>query len=156
MRQLKKFPDLPVSTREEHQKSQHNSRRAPVFPPHPERSPFPCFVRKGSPALPLQLKEWWSKLDTREELQGSCHHFQRPQCPNALQIHLTPLQDSTVTPRTDSKHNGGYDSPEALQKKATDPYVNMTGSQTLFSGEWTCMSLHETRPDSPVETREEP
>ena len=32
--QLKKFPDIPVSTREEHRVSRHNSRRAPFCPPH--------------------------------------------------------------------------------------------------------------------------
>ena len=44
------------------------------------------------PAFPLNLKRRRSPLDTRLELQGSCHHFKRYHCPNALQIHLTSLQ----------------------------------------------------------------
>ena len=44
------------------------------------------------PAFPLHLKRRRSPLDTRLELQGSCHHFKRYRCPNALQIHLTSLQ----------------------------------------------------------------
>ena len=34
LRQLKKFNDIPLCTREEHQGSRLNSKRAPVFPPH--------------------------------------------------------------------------------------------------------------------------
>ena len=56
-----------------------------------EVCPFPCFVGKGIQEFPSHLKKRRPKLDTREELQGSCHHFKRPQCPNSLQIDLIPL-----------------------------------------------------------------
>ena len=47
--QFKKFPDIPVSTREEHRGSCHNSRRAPLFPPHLEmRVHFLASVGKES------------------------------------------------------------------------------------------------------------
>ena len=47
LRQLKKFPRIPVSTREEHRGSRHNSRRALVFPPHLEmRVHFPASLGK--------------------------------------------------------------------------------------------------------------
>ena len=45
-----------------------------------------------------------------------------------------------VIPRIDSKHNGKCDRPVAPLKKATEPYVNSTGSLTML------------RPDSPVKT----
>ena len=37
-----------------------------------------------------------------------------------------------VTPRIDSKHDDWYDTLEAPREKATDPYVNTTGSLTLL------------------------
>ena len=49
MKQLKKFPNIPVATREEHRGSCHNSRRAPVLPPYPERKVhFPASSGKES------------------------------------------------------------------------------------------------------------
>ena len=47
--QLKKFPDIPVSPREEHPGSHHNSRRTPVFPPQlAMRFHFPALSGKES------------------------------------------------------------------------------------------------------------
>ena len=70
MLQLKKFPDLPVSTREE----------AREFCPHREEPRFrllareegsiPCVVAKEFPAFPLHLKSRPSPQIRREELQG--------------------------------------------------------------------------------------
>ena len=70
MLQLKKFPDLPVSTREEVRESR----------PHPEEprfrllareeGSFPCLVGKEFPAFPLHLKRWCSPQERREEVQG--------------------------------------------------------------------------------------
>ena len=49
LRQLKKFPDTPGSTQEEHRGSCNNSRRAPVFPPHLKmRVHFPASLGKES------------------------------------------------------------------------------------------------------------
>ena len=68
--QLKKFPDIPVSTREEARGSH----------PHPEEprfrllageeGSFPCVVGKEFPALPSHLKRRRSQQERREELQG--------------------------------------------------------------------------------------
>ena len=70
MLQLKKFPDLPVSTREEARESR----------PHPEEPRFrllareegsiPCVVGKELPAFPSHLKRRLSPQERREELQG--------------------------------------------------------------------------------------
>ena len=70
MLQLKKFPDIPVSTREE----------AREFPPHPEEprfrliareeGSFPCVVGKNFPAFPSHLQRRRSPQERREELQG--------------------------------------------------------------------------------------
>ena len=70
MLQLKKFPDIPVSTREEARESR----------PHPEEprfrllareeGSFPCVFGKEFPAFPSHLKRRRSPQETREELQG--------------------------------------------------------------------------------------
>ena len=68
--QLKKCPDIPVSTREQ----------AREFCPHPEElrfrllaqeeGSFPCVVGKEFPAFPPHLKRRRSRQERREELQG--------------------------------------------------------------------------------------
>ena len=70
MLQLKKFPDIPVSTREEAQESR----------PHPEEprfrllareeGSFPYVVGKEFPAFPSHLKRSRSPPERGEELQG--------------------------------------------------------------------------------------
>ena len=70
MLQLKKFPDIPVSTREEARESR----------PHPEQphfrllareeGSFPCVVGKEFPTFPSHLKRRRSPQERREELQG--------------------------------------------------------------------------------------
>ena len=70
MLQPKKFPDIPVSTREEARESR----------PHPEEprfrllareeGSFPCVVGKEFPAFPSHLKRRRSPQERREELQG--------------------------------------------------------------------------------------
>ena len=69
MLQLKKFPDIPVSTREEAQESC----------PHPDEprfrliarevGSFPCVVGKEFPAFPSRFKRRCSPLERREEVQ---------------------------------------------------------------------------------------
>ena len=70
MLQLKKFPDIPVSTREDARASR----------PHPEEPryrllarevvSFPCRVGKEFPAFPLHLKRRRSPPERREGLKG--------------------------------------------------------------------------------------
>ena len=70
MLQLKKFPDMPVSTREE----------ARDFRPHPEEprfrllareeGSFPCVVGKEFPVFPSHVKRRRSPQERREEIQG--------------------------------------------------------------------------------------
>ena len=73
--QLKKFPDIPVSTREEARESR----------PHPEEQrfgliareegSFPCVVGKEFPAFPSHLKRRRSPQERREQL------YRRPTIP---------------------------------------------------------------------------
>ena len=70
MLQLKKFPDIPVSTRKE----ARESRQHPEEPRFPllarEEGCFSCVVGKEFPVFPSHLKRRHSPLERREELQG--------------------------------------------------------------------------------------
>ena len=70
MLQLKKFPDIPVSTREEARKSRPHSEEPPVRLLAREEGSIPCVVAKEFPAFPLHLKSRPSPQIRREELQG--------------------------------------------------------------------------------------
>ena len=70
MLQLKKFPDIPVSTREE----ERGSRQHPEVPRFclvaRDEGSFPCLVGKEFPAFPSHLKRRRSPQERREELQS--------------------------------------------------------------------------------------
>ena len=53
LRQLKKFPDIPVCTREEHQESHHHSRRAAVSLLIPRGWSISLFHWGGNPSIPV-------------------------------------------------------------------------------------------------------
>ena len=82
--QLKKFPDIPVSTREE----------AREFRPHPEElrlrllareeGSFPCLVGKEFPAFPSHLKRRRSSQERREDLQGRATFPRVPQMSQSI------------------------------------------------------------------------
>ena len=83
MLQLKKFPDIPVSTREEARESR----------PHPEEprfrllareeGSFPCVVGKEFPAFPSHLKGGAFHRKARGT-PLSCHHSQIPQMSQSI------------------------------------------------------------------------
>ena len=82
--QIKKFPNLPVSTREEARESR----------PHPEeprfcllargQGSFPCVDGKEFPAFPSHLKRRRSPQERREELQGRATIPRVPQMPQSI------------------------------------------------------------------------
>ena len=137
MLQLKKFPDIPVSTREE----------AREFCPHPEeprfRLPareegsFPCVVEKEIPAFPSHLKSKRSPHERREKLQG------RATIRRVLQ--MFPHSRETCFPCTAQPSSRGSTHTtvargtalwESLvgkpRGKATDPLIHAKGSMTLL------------------------
>ena len=91
MLQLKKFPDIPDSTREEARESR----------PHPEEprfrllareeGSFPCVVRKEFPAFPSHFKWRCSPQDRREELQGIATFPESPRWLSPFQGNLFSL-----------------------------------------------------------------
>ena len=178
MLQLKKSPEIPVSTREE----------AREFRPHPEepRFPllaqeegsFPCVVTKEFPAFPSHLRRRRSPQERREELQV------RVTIPRVLQMsqsipgkHIFPalhrLSGRGSTHTTVARGTAlweslvgnpcGKASWESLvgnpQAKATDNLIHAKGSATLLLQLGRKSHVHppfETRTDSPGETPEVP
>jgi len=70
MLQLKKFPDIPVSTREEARESRPHAEEPRFRLLAREEVSLPCVVGKEIPALPSHLKRRRSPQERREELQG--------------------------------------------------------------------------------------
>ena len=68
--QLKKFPDIPVSTREEARESRPHPEEPPFRLLAREEGSFPCVVGKEFPAFPSHLKRRPSPQESREDLQG--------------------------------------------------------------------------------------
>ena len=142
MLQLRKFPYIPVSTREEARMSR----------PHPEEPrfrllareerSFPCVVGKEFPAFPSNLKRRHSPQERREELQ--CHAT----IPRVLQMSKS-IQGKPVFPalfRLSSRGSTHTTVPrgtalwESLvgnlvgkpRGKATDPLIHAKGSVALL------------------------
>ena len=70
MLQLKKIPDIPVSTREEARESRPHPEEPRFHLLAREEGSFPCVVGKEFPAIPSHLKRMRSPQERREELQG--------------------------------------------------------------------------------------
>ena len=127
-----KFPDIPVSTREEARESR----------PHPEEPCFRLLAREEG-----SFPTWSGKISRRfrrisrggalhrkgERNSGSCHHSQSPL---DVSVHsrenCLPCTASTFKPSIDSHHGGTWDSPlgkprgkaswERLEGKPQIPY----------------------------------
>ena len=142
MLQLNKFPDIPVSTREESRESR----------PHPEEPrfrllareerSFPCVVGKEFPAFPSHLKRRRSPQERREELQGRATIPRVPQMSqsiprNLFSLHCLHFQaEDRLTPRWHVGQPCGKASWESLvgkpRGKAPDPLIHAKGSVTLL------------------------
>ena len=155
MLQLKKFPDIPVSTREEARESR----------PHPEEprfrllareeGSFPCVFGKEFPVFPSHLKRRRSPQERREELQGRATIPRRPRFlspfqGNLFSLHCLDFQaEDRLTPRWHVGQHCGKASWECLlgkprgkasceslvgkpRGKATDPLIHAKGSLTLL------------------------
>ena len=70
MLQLKKFPDIPVSTQEEARESRQHPEEPRFRPLAREAGSFPCVVEKEFLAFRSHLKRRRSPQERREELQG--------------------------------------------------------------------------------------
>ena len=142
MLQLKKFPDIPDSTREEARESR----------PHPEDPRFrliareegscPCVVGKKFPVFPSHPKKRRSPQERREELQGRATIPRVPQMSQSIPgkpvfpALLDFQAEDRLTPRWQEGQPCGKASWKSLvgkpRGKATDPLIPATGSVTLL------------------------
>ena len=142
MLQLKKFPDIPVSTREE-------AREFRPYPEEPrfrllagEEGSFPCVVGKDFLVFPSHLKRRRSPQERREELQGRATILRDPRClslfqGNMFSLHCLDFQaEDRLTPRWHVGQPCGKASLERLlgklRWKAPDPLIHAKGSVTLL------------------------
>ena len=120
MLQLKKFPDIPVSTREETYRLRSRgstrvppiSRGAPIPPPSSRGGILSLRVRERIPGMAVASQEEVLSTGKARGTPGSCHHSQSP--PD-VSVHSRensiPCTASTFKPRIDSHHGGTWDSP---------------------------------------------
>ena len=146
MLHLKKFPDIPFSTREEARESR----------PHPEeprfrlldrwRDPFPAC--SGNNSQRFRRISRGGALHRKGERNSSVlpPFPESPRCLSPFQGTCFPCTASTFKPRMDSHHGGTWDSPvgkppgkaswESLlgkpRWKATNPLIHANGSATLL------------------------
>ena len=159
--QLKKFPDMPVSTRKEERD----------FRPHPEEprfrllarevGSFPCVVGKEFLAFPSHLKRRRSPQERREELQGRATIPSGPQMSHSIPgkpVFPACLDFEAEDPLTPRWHVGlpsgkrrGKASWQSLvakpPRKATDSWIHAKGSVTLLLQLWRKLHVHASTRD---------
>ena len=84
MLQLRKFPDIPVSTREEARESRPNPEEPSFRLLAREEGSVPCMVGKKFPAFPSLLKRRHSPQERREELQSRATIRRVPQMSQSI------------------------------------------------------------------------
>ena len=103
--QLKKFPDIPVSTREEARESRPHPEEPRFVLLTREEGSFPCVVGKEFPAFPSHLKRRRSPQERREDLQDRATFPESPRCVSPVQGNLFSLHglhfqaEDRLTPR---------------------------------------------------------
>ena len=143
MLHLKKFPDIPVSTREEARREYRPPPEEPRFPLLArEEGSFPCVLGKEFPAFPSLLKRRHSPQERREELQSRATIRRVPQMSQFIPgkpvfLHCFDFQaEDRLTPRWHVGQPCGKASWESLvgkpQGKAPDPLIRAQGSMTML------------------------
>ena len=98
MLQLKKFPDISVSTREEARESRPHLEEPRFRLLAREEGSFPCMVGKEFPAFPSHLNRRRSPQERRAELQGRATIPRVPQMSQSIpgkpvSLHCLDFQD---------------------------------------------------------------
>ena len=125
--QLKKFPNIPVSTREEARESRPHPEEPRFHLLAREEGSFPCVVGKEFPAFPLHLKSGCSPQERREEVQGRDTIPRVPQMSqsipgNLYSLHCLDFQaEDRLTPQWHVGQPCGKASWESLEGKPQIP-----------------------------------
>ena len=136
--QLKKFPDIPVSTREEARESRPHSQEPRFSPLALEEGSFPCVVEKEFPAFPSHLKRRRSPQERREELQGRAPIPRVPQMSQSIPWKtifpaLPRLSSRGSAYSTVARGTALWESLVGKPRgKDTDPLIHAKGSTTLL------------------------
>ena len=138
MLQLKKFPDIPVSIREEARESRPQPEEPHFRLLAREEESFPWVVGKEFPVFPSHLKRRRSPQERREELQGratiprvSLMSQSIPQEPVFPALPRLSRRGSTHT--TETRGTALWESLVGMPRgKATDPLIHVKGSVTLL------------------------
>ena len=109
--QLKKFPDIPVSTREEARESRPHPEEPRARLLAREEGSFPCVFGKEFPAFLSHLKRRRFRQESREEFQGRATIPRVPQMSQSIPGKPVSLDCLDLKPRIDSHHGGTWDSP---------------------------------------------
>ena len=127
MLQLKKFPDIPVSTQEEARGSQPRPEELRFRLVARDEGSFPYVVGKEFPAFPSHLKRRRSPKERGEELQGRATIPRVPGCHipfqgNLFSLHCLDIQaEDRLTPRWHVAQPCGKASWESLEGKTQIP-----------------------------------
>ena len=115
---LKKFPDIPVSTRVEARGSRTHPREPRFRLLARDEGSFPCFVGKEFPTFPSQLKRRRSPQERREELPG---HATIPRVPQMCQS----IPEERIFPALNRRSCRG--STPTMVARGTDPWESFVG-----------------------------
>ena len=138
MLQLKKFPDIPVSTREEARGSRTHPEEPRFSLIAREEGSFPCVVGKEFRAFLSQLKRRCSVQERLEELQGRATIPRVPQMSQSipgktLLPALPRLSSRGSTHTTVARGTALWESLVGKPRgKATDPLIHAKGSMILL------------------------
>ena len=158
MLQLKKFPDLPGSTRKEARDSRPHPEETRFCLLAREEGSFPCVVGKEFPAFPSHLKRRHSPQERREELQGRATIPRFPQMSQSIPGKpvfpaLPRLSSRFSTQTTVARGTALWESLVGKPRgKATDSLIHSMESVTLLLQLGRKVHVHaplETRTDSP-------
>ena len=136
--QLKKFPDIPVSTREEVRESRPHPEEPRFSLLDREEGSFPCVVGKEFPAFPLHLKRRRYPQERREDLQGRATIPGVPQMSQSIPgkpvfPKLPRFSSRGSTHTTVARCTALWESLVGKPRwKAPDPLIQAKGSVTLL------------------------
>ena len=140
--QLKKFPDIPVSTRDEARDSRLHPEKPRFRLLAREEGSFPCVVGKEFLAFPSHVKRRRSPQERREELQDQAPFPESPRYLSPFQANLFSQHcldfqaEDQLTPRWHVGQPCGEASWESYvgkpRGKATDPLIHAKGTVTLL------------------------
>ena len=138
MLQLKKFPDIPVSTRKEARESRPHPEEPRFCLLAREEGSFPCVVGKEFWAFLSHLKRRCSPQERREELQGRATIPIVPQMSQSISGKpdfpaLARISSRGSTHTTMARGTALWESLVGKpRRKATDPLIHAKGSVTLL------------------------